>query len=113
MDRPSDAEAENEHSYASAMLYQNGNKKLLLTHGADFIIAHDLKDGHEVQRCGGLNSRTDPSLGYDPTLRFVASPVAGPDIIIAPSAKRHPVLAIKPDGVGDINQCRRQALLDV
>jgi outer membrane protein assembly factor BamB len=101
-DRPSDAEAENEHSYASAMMYHDGATKLLLTHGADFIVAHDLKDGHEVWRCGGLNRRDDPSLRYDPTLRFVASPVSVPGLIIAPSAKGHPILAIKGDGKGDI-----------
>ncbi len=101
-DRPSDAEAENEHSYASAMMYRDGATKLLLTHGADFIVAHDLKDGHEVWRCGGLNRRDDPSLRYDPTLRFVASPVSVPGLIIAPSAKGHPIIAIKGDGKGDI-----------
>lgn len=101
-DRPSDAEAENEHSYASAMMYHDGKTKLLLTHGADFIVAHDLKDGHEVWRCGGLNRRDDPSLRYDPTLRFVASPVSVPGLIIAPSAKGHPIIAIKGDGKGDI-----------
>ena len=102
VDRPSDAEAENEHSYASAMLYRDGATKFLLTHGADFIVAHDLKDGHEIWRCGGLNRRDDPELRYDPTLRFVASPVAVPGLIIAPSAKGHPILAIKADGKGDI-----------
>lgn len=102
VDRPSDAVAENEHSYASAMLYQDGDKKFLLTHGADFLIAHDLKDGHEIWRCGGLNRRDDPVLAYDRTLRFVASPVAVPGLIIAPSAKQHPILCIKPDGKGDI-----------
>lgn len=102
VDRPSDAEAENEHSYASPVLYRDGATRLLLTHGADFIIAHDLKDGHEVWRCGGLNRRNDPNLRYDPTLRFVASPVTVPGIIVAPSAKGHPVLAIKGDGKGDI-----------
>ncbi len=101
-DRPSDAEGENEHSYASAMLYKDGDKKLLLTHGADFLIAYDLKDGHEVWRCGGLNRRDDPELRYDSTLRFVASPVAVPGLIVVPSAKGHPVLAVKPDGKGDI-----------
>lgn len=102
VDRPSDAHSENEHSYASAILYQDGKTKLLLTHGADFIVAHDLKDGHEVWRCGGLNRKDDPALRYDPTLRFVASPVAVPGLIIAPSAKGHPILAIKADGKGDI-----------
>jgi len=102
IDRPSDAEAENEHSYASPMLYQDGQTKLLLSHGADFIVAHDLKDGHEVWRCGGLNRRDDKVLPYDPTLRFVASPVSAPGIIVVPSAKQHPVLAIRPTGSGDI-----------
>ena len=102
VDRPSDAVAENEHSYASAMLYQDGPTKFLLTHGADFIIGHDLKDGHELWRCGGLNRRDDPDLAYDRTLRFVSSPVAVPGLIIAPSAKHHPVLCIRPDGTGDI-----------
>lgn len=102
VDRPSDAEGENEHSYASAMLYNDGERKLLLSHGADFVVAHDLKDGHEVWRCGGLNRRDDAVLRYDTTLRFVASPVAVPGLIIVPSAKGHPVLAIKPDGTGDI-----------
>lgn len=102
VDRPSDAEAENEHSYASATLYHAGETKLLLSHGADFIVAHDLKDGHEVWRCGGLNRRDDTVLPYDPTLRFVASPVSAPGIIVVPSAKQHPLLAIRPDGQGDI-----------
>ncbi len=102
VDRPSDAVAENEHSYASAMLYQDGPTKFLLTHGADFIIAHDLQDGHELWRCGGLNRRDDEVLAYDRTLRFVASPVAVPGLIIAPSAKQHPVICIRPDGTGDI-----------
>jgi len=102
VDRPSDAEAENEHSYASPMMYHDGETKFLLSHGADFIVAHDLKDGHELWRCGGLNRRDDQVLPYDPTLRFVASPVSAPGIIVVPSAKQHPVLAIKPDGSGDI-----------
>jgi len=89
VDRPSDAEAENEHSYASATMYDDGKTKMLLSHGADFIVAHDLKDGHEIWRCGGLNRRDDTVLPYDPTLRFVASPVSAPGIIVVPTAKQH------------------------
>lgn len=102
VDRPSDAEAENEHSYASPVLYRDGSTKLLLSHGADVIVAHDLQDGHEVWRCGGLNRRDDTLLPYDPTLRFVASPAVAPGLIVVPSAKQHPVIAIRPDGQGDI-----------
>lgn len=101
-DRPSNAIAECEHSYASPTLYQGAEQTYLLTHGADFIVAHDLKDGHELWRCGGLNSSGPGSGGYDPTLRFVASPVAAEGLIVVPTAKGAPVLALEPDGEGDI-----------
>jgi outer membrane protein assembly factor BamB len=97
-DRPSDAIQENEHSYASPMVYDDGQHRFLLTHGADVIVAHDLNDGHEVWRCGNLNAKTK----YDPTLRFVASPVANDGIIVVPTAKGAPVFGLKPNGQGDI-----------
>ncbi len=97
-DRPSDAVGECEHSYASPMLYDDGQRKFLLSHGADYIVAHDLTDGHELWRCGNLNAKTK----YDASLRFVASPVAGNGIIVVPTAKGAPVFALKPDGSGDI-----------
>ena len=97
-DRPSDAIDENEHSYASPVIYDDGKTKFLLSHGADFIVAHDLQDGRELWRCGNLNVKTK----YDRTLRFVASPVTGHGIIIVPTAKGAPVIALKPDGKGDI-----------
>ncbi len=98
VDRNSDGYAENEHSYASPMIYDDGRLKFLLTHGNDYIVAHDLADGHEIWRCGDLNKKEN----YDPTLRFVASPVAGDGIIVVPTAKKGPVLALKPTGMGDI-----------
>lgn len=98
--RPSDAYEENEHSYASAVLYDDGSQKFLLSHGADFVVAHDLKDGHELWRCGELNKKSN----YDPTLRFVASPAVAKDLIIVPSAKKGPVLALKANGHGDITK---------
>lgn len=99
-DRPSDAIAENEHSYASSVMYDDGKTKFLLSHGADFIVAHDLKDGHELWRCGNLNAKTK----YDPTLRFVASPATADGIIVVPTAKGAPVVALKPSGMGDITK---------
>ena len=96
--RVSNARAECKDSYASPFMYQDQAQKYLLTHGADYIIAHDLKDGHELFRCGGLN----PPDNYNPTLRLVASPVAIPGVIVVPSAKNGPVLGISPDAKGDI-----------
>lgn len=95
--RPSEAYGENEHSYASPTLYRDGNQAFLLTHGADYVIAHDLADGHEIWRCGGLQPAK-----YNSTLRLVASPVAVPGLIVAPSAKEGQVVAIRPGGSGDI-----------
>ena len=96
--RKTDGVAENKHSYASPMMYDFGGHKFLLTHGADFLIAHDINTGKEIWRCGGLNVKTN----YDNTLRFVASPACADGIIVVPSAKRGPTLAIRPDGKGDI-----------
>lgn len=96
--RPSDAKAECEHSYASPTLYRDGKLEYLVTHGADYVIAHRLTDGSEIWRCGGLN----PKRSYNNTLRFVASPVAVPGLIVVPSAKNGPVLGLKPDATGDV-----------
>ena len=96
--RPSDAYAECEHSYASPQLYRDDEHEFLLTHGADYVVAHRLADGAELWRCGGLH----PPSGYDPTLRFVASPLAVPGMIVVPSAKRGILVALKPDGTGNI-----------
>ncbi len=98
--RPSDAYNECEHSYASPILYRDGEREFLLSHGADYIIAHSLSDGSEIWRCGGLNPRGD----YDNTLRFVASPVATEGLIVVPSAKNGPVLGLRPDGKGDVSE---------
>jgi len=97
-DRTSDARKECEHSYASPTLYRDQQREFLISHGADYTIAHDLQDGHEIWRVGDLN----PPGNYDPTLRFVASPVAVVGLIVIPTAKRGPVVAVGPDGRGNI-----------
>jgi len=97
-DRPSEAHSENEHSYASPILYEDNERSYLITHGADYVIAHALEDGRELWRSGGLH----PPDRYDPTLRLVASPAAVPGLIVVPSAKKGQVLALRPDGKGDI-----------
>lgn len=98
VDRTSDARDECEHSYSSPVLYRDEQREFLLTHGNDYIVAHSLDDGRELWRAGGLN----PKGRYNNTLRFVASPVAVPGLIVVPSAKNGPVLGIKPNAKGDI-----------
>lgn len=96
--RASDARAECEHSYASPLLYRDEKQAFLVVHGADYVTAHQLKDGAEIWRCGGFN----PNDSYNPSLRFVASPVAINGLIVVPSAKNGPVLGLRPDAKGDI-----------
>lgn len=94
--RESDGRMENEHSYASAFMWQNGKDAYLVTHGNDYAIGHRLDDGSEIWRVGGLNPRDR----YNEYLRFVASPVATPELIVIPTAKNGPVVALKPDANG-------------
>ena len=94
--RKSDGYAENEHSYASPTLWHHGADAYLITHGNDYAIAHRLTDGSEIWRVGDLN----PKENYRPDLRFVASPVATPDLIVIPTAKSGAVVGVRPDATG-------------
>ncbi len=94
--RKSDGRAENEHSYASPVIWRKGKDAYLITHGNDYAIAHRLHDGSELWRVGGLNPRDR----YRGDLRFVASPLATPELIVIPSAKDHGVVGLKPDAEG-------------
>lgn len=96
--RTTDAISENKHSYASPVIYDDGTYQYLISHGADYVTGHDLATGREVWRCGGLN----PKSNYNEYLRFVASPAVGPGLIVVPTAKGGPVVAIRPGGEGDI-----------
>lgn len=96
------AHTENEHSYASPLLYDFGGVKYLVTHGADYTVAYNLEDGSERWRLGGLNPHDDPDRRYHPTLRFVASPGIEDGIIVCPTAKNGPVFAIRADRTGDL-----------
>jgi outer membrane protein assembly factor BamB len=101
-ERVTAAEKENEHSYASPMLYDFGGLTYLITHGADYTVAYSLEDGKELWRLGGLNPHDDPDREYHPTLRFVASPAAAEGIVICPTAKNGPVFAVRPDRTGNL-----------
>ncbi len=94
-DRPTGAIAENRHSYASPVLSTAGGRPLLITHGQDHTVAFDLETGEEAWRLGGLNGTTELNRKpFDRTLRFVASPVAAEGLVVIPTAKAGPVVAV-------------------
>jgi outer membrane protein assembly factor BamB len=101
--RPSDARAECKESYASVIPWSNGSESYIISHGADYAIAHRLEDGSEIWRLGDLNPVTEKGR-YNPTLRLVASPVAVASLIVVPTAKRGPVVGVKPDAHGQITR---------
>jgi outer membrane protein assembly factor BamB len=96
IDRKSDGRAECLHSYASAMMWQDGDKAYLVVHGNDYTTAHDLKDGAEIWRVGDLN----PKGSYNATLRFVSTPLVTPKLIVIPTAKRGQVVGLNPAAKG-------------
>lgn len=96
VDRPSDGRDECEQSYASLCLWNDGKEAYIIAHGNDYATAHALDDGREIWRLGDLN----PKDKYINSLRFVASPVATPDLIVVPTAKNQSVVAVKPDAKG-------------
>ena len=79
-------------------MYEDDQQRFLVTHGADYCIAHRLEDGGEIWRCGNLH----PKGAYNKTLRFVASPACSPGLIVVPTAKKGKVIGIRPGGSGDI-----------
>jgi outer membrane protein assembly factor BamB len=94
-DRPTGAIAENRHSYASPVLYEHAGQRALLTHGQDHTIAFDLETGEELWRLGGLNGTTPLNkTPFDRTLRFVASPTVGDGLVVIPTAKKGPAVAL-------------------
>jgi outer membrane protein assembly factor BamB len=98
VERPTDGQFEGQHSYASPVLWRRGDDAYLVVHGCDYTTAHRLSDGREIWRLTDLN----PKARYDRTLRFVASPTASADLIVVPTAKHGPVVALKPEAKGTI-----------
>ena len=100
VERPSDGTHENEHSYASVALWRGPDRPpFLIVHGNDYATGHSLEDGKELWRVRELNPRSR----YNRTLRFVATPVATPDLIVIPTAKNGTVVGLKPSATGLID----------
>jgi outer membrane protein assembly factor BamB len=94
--REDDARQECEQAYTSPVIWHKGDKEYLVVLGNDYCTAHQLDDGKEVWRVGDLN----PKATYISSLRIVASPLATSDLIVIPTAKKGPVVAIHPDSHG-------------
>jgi outer membrane protein assembly factor BamB len=78
--------------YASAFIWEGEGGPLLISHGNDYCTAHKLDNGAEVWRVDGLNPTTRRDW------RFVSSPLVTPNLIVVPSCKNGPTVALNPVG---------------
>jgi outer membrane protein assembly factor BamB len=98
VERQTDARGKCMRSYATPVVYRDDQREYLLTHGQDYIVAHDLNNGRELWRCGDFHPRS----GYDPMMHMASSPVVGAGIILVPSGYHGNFQVLRPDGAGDI-----------
>lgn len=94
-ERITQAVFECKQSYASPVLYDDGQQKFVIAHGADCTSGHSLETGEELWRLSGLNGPSDINTRHDDTFRFVASPAVAPGWIIVPTAKAGPLVALR------------------
>jgi len=95
VDRVTDADFECKHSYASPFIYSSGDTRFLVAHGADCTTGHSLETGEELWRLTELNGPSHVnSQQHDATFRFVSSPAVADGVIIVPTAKAGPTVAI-------------------
>ena len=99
VERPTDAIRESPDAYTTpaVLRYAGGQKNEIVITGADVVTGHDLRDGKELWRAGGLNPENAPFY------RIVASPVIYDGIIYAPTRIK-PLLAFRSGGRGDITK---------
>jgi outer membrane protein assembly factor BamB len=97
--RPSDAVGESQEGYSTPMPSEVNGKTELVVVGGDYVTGHDIKDGTELWRGGGLNN---PQHRGDS--RLVPSPLIAAGLVIVSGPKRMPVLAYRDGGKGDITQ---------
>jgi outer membrane protein assembly factor BamB len=92
VERKTDARGESKEAYTSPCLWRDGKESYIVVLGCDYVTAHRLGDGREVWRLGGLN----PPDHYSDAFRIIASPVAGPGLLVVPTARGTVVVAIGP-----------------
>lgn len=98
VNRPGYGKGESPDVYASAFIWEGQGGPLLISHGNDYCTAHKLDNGAEVWRVQGLNPSNNGAW------RFVSSPLVTPDLIVVPSCKNGPTVALNPVGAqGDID----------
>ncbi|HWL92801.1 MAG TPA: PQQ-binding-like beta-propeller repeat protein [Phycisphaerae bacterium] len=99
VERKTDAVAECPDAYTTPTVLRGKKRDLLVVSGADYVTAHDPKNGTEVWRAGGLNPEKQKNY------RVCGSPTVVGDTVVATSRER-PIVAIRAGGRGDVTEKR-------
>ncbi len=93
------APVEAAQSYSTPVVWTDASgTETIIVLGADYVTAHDARQGRELWRVGSLNP------GQDGYFRSISSPVMSQDIVIAPYARGKTITAIRLGGSGDVTK---------
>jgi len=94
VERPTDAVFESPDSYSTPTIVVVGGKPQLVILGGDYVTGHDLDEGTEIWRMGGLNPERHRFY------RTIASALTIGDVVYASSTRGKPFTAFRPTGTG-------------
>jgi len=101
VDRNFKCPQESNQSYTTPIVYQEGERTMLLLYGADHLTGHDAATGKMIWQCGGFNP--DQKKAW----RVIPSPVISKGIAVVPYGRDKHVAGIKIGGSGDITKKAR------
>jgi outer membrane protein assembly factor BamB len=97
VERPTDAQLESPDAYTTPVPLRQAGRTRFVVSGGDYITAHDITDGREVWRCGGLNP------GGSDRYRCVSSPLVVGSMVFA-SVREGPLVACRTGGTGLVTE---------
>ncbi len=92
--RRTDALAETQDAYTTPVLRKTAERTELILFGADYVTAHDPRNGTELWRWGG--GKFNPMMNR--AWRVVPTPVVAADAVWVCGPKKQPVYAVGPKG---------------
>jgi outer membrane protein assembly factor BamB len=96
VERKTDASGVSREAYSSPCLWNDGKRTSLVVLGCDYATGHRLDDGGELWRLGDLNPREK----YNTELQLISSSVATPEMLLVPTSRGGPVVAVRPGATG-------------
>ncbi|MFA7172351.1 MAG: PQQ-binding-like beta-propeller repeat protein [Kiritimatiellia bacterium] len=92
---------ESDQSYTTPIVYQEGERTMLLIWGADHLTGHDAATGEMIWQCGGFNPENKKAW------RVIASPLIDNNIAVVPYGREQWVAGVKLGGSGDVTATHR------